>query len=341
MKQAISDLIEISRYAGGRVDYTQGGGGNTSVKDGDVMYIKASGFRLKDIDETTAYVPMNLPVIRDFINSITDGDSRDLEAENKKVTAEATMHAEGLAPLRPSVEVGFHSVLKKYVVHTHSVYANLLTCSVTGKEEAAKLFASADYGYIFMPYIDPGLTLSVSMKKALDGYRAENGRDAEVIFMQNHGLVVNADTAERVMAIHEDANGRIAAHFNLTPVKEVVLEERKEGVYASKTPYITHYLENHKFDKVLLDEFPLYPDQLVYLNNVIAFAPEKLKVEGGTVVYATNLKEATTLEETLFAYLFVLTTLRDKGYAVSTMSEKDVYFINHWEAEKYRRSLSK
>ena len=32
---------------------------------------------------------------------------------------------------------------------------------------------------------------------------------------------------------------------------------------------------------------------------------------------------------------------KKNGIEISTMSEKDVYFINNWEAEKYRRSLSK
>ena len=35
MKQTIKDLIDISYYAGSRADYTQGGGGNTSVKNNE------------------------------------------------------------------------------------------------------------------------------------------------------------------------------------------------------------------------------------------------------------------------------------------------------------------
>ena len=37
------NLIKISQYAGERADYTQGGGGNTSVKSDDArfMFIKA------------------------------------------------------------------------------------------------------------------------------------------------------------------------------------------------------------------------------------------------------------------------------------------------------------
>ncbi|MBQ9481188.1 MAG: class II aldolase [Clostridia bacterium] len=342
MNKAVKDLIEISQYAGRRVDYTQGGGGNTSVKDGGVMYIKASGFRLKDIDENTAYVPMDLEKIRNFFDKVDLSDGKDHEAENKAVTAEATLKREGLAPLRPSVEVGFHSVLKKYVIHTHSVYANLLTCAVRGKELAEKIFAGADFDYIFMPYIDPGFTLSVKMKEAVSAYEKATGRYPEVIFMQNHGLVVSADTIERVKAVNEEVNIKIAAFFAIKDgVDAVCLKEEGEGKYLSQTPLIGKFVKENGLTKALLDEYPLYPDQLVYLNNVINFAPEKLVCDGESVRYNTNEKEATTLEETLFAYLFVISVLKKHGEEISTMSEKDVDFINNWEAEKYRRSLSK
>ena len=342
MNDAVKNLIEISQYAGTRADYTQGGGGNTSVKDGNVMYIKASGFKLKDIDEKTAYVPMNLNKIRDFITGVNLSDGKDYEAENKKVTAESVLEFEGIAKLRPSVEAGFHSVLKKYVIHTHSVYANLLTCAVKGKEIAEEIFAGATFGYIFMPYIDPGFTLSVKMKEAIDGYAAAEGKYPEVIFMQNHGLVVSADTAERAKAVNEEVNLKIAAYFGLKDeFRTVKLKSRGENEFFSETPLITSFVKDNPLTKSMLDEYPLYPDQLVYLNNVLAFSPEKMRAEGGTVVYSTNEKEAVTLEETLFAYLFVITTLKAKGLEISTMSEKDVNFINNWEAEKYRRSLSK
>ena len=47
MQKTIKDLIDISQYAGSRADYTQGGGGNTSVKnfDNGAMLIKASGYK--------------------------------------------------------------------------------------------------------------------------------------------------------------------------------------------------------------------------------------------------------------------------------------------------------
>jgi hypothetical protein len=113
------------------------------------------------------------------------------------------------------------------------------------------------------------------------------------------------------------------------------------GAYISSTPLVKEYLEKYGDFTEILEKYPLYPDQLVYLNNIINFNKEKLVVKDNSVVYYTALKEATTLEETLFAYLFVIKTLTEKGLEISVMNEKEVAFINGWEAEKYRRTLSK
>ena len=47
----ITELIEISKYYGGNKDYVIAGGGNTSFKDKDHIWIKASGYRLAELDE--------------------------------------------------------------------------------------------------------------------------------------------------------------------------------------------------------------------------------------------------------------------------------------------------
>ena len=177
MKQSILDLINISTYAGDRVDYTQGGGGNTSVKcDNGLMLIKASGFRLIDITENTGFVAVDCQKIKDYYSSVDLSVQKDYEKESAEVSKGSVVALEGLPVLRPSVEVGFHAILKKYVVHTHSVYANLITCAVKGESLAEKIFEGADYGYIFLPYINPGFTLTLKMKDAIKSYQEKTGK---------------------------------------------------------------------------------------------------------------------------------------------------------------------
>ncbi len=341
MNATIKELIEISQYAGNRADYTQGGGGNTSVKNAekDLMLIKASGYRLKDIDEKTAFVAVKKSAIANYYASVDTSVKKDYEKESAEVSKNSVVPIEGLPALRPSVEVGFHAVLKKYVIHTHSVYANILTCSQEGEKLAKEIFAGKDFGFIFLPYINPGFELTLAMKKAIDEYVENNGSYPEVIFMKNHGLVVNSDYLHRVIAVNTEVNEAIMARFKLADDFRAVSLKEENGGYVSKTPIVKEFVKKNGLDKAFLDKYPLYPDQLVYLNNILAHSPNTLVVNSGEVRYNTDIKQATTLEETLAAYLFVIETIRNAGLTVNTMSEKEVDFINNWEAEKYRRSV--
>ena len=341
MIKTIKDLIEISQYAGNRADYTQGGGGNTSVKNDDkgLMFIKASGYRLKDIDETTAFVAVDMKKISDYYASVDISVKKDYEKESAEVSKNSVVELDGIKVLRPSVEVGFHAILKKYVIHTHSVYANILTCSMEGEKIAEEIFVGKDYGFIFLPYINPGFELTLAMKQAIDAYVKTSGKYPEVIFMKNHGLVVNCDDIDRVKAVNTDVNETIRKRFGLKDDFRAVILDGKENSFVSETPIVCDFVGKNTLDKVFLDKYPLYPDQLVYLNNVLQFSPEKLVVKDGKVYYNTDIKQATTLEETLAAYLFVITAVKNAGLTISKMNDKEVYFINHWEAEKYRRSV--
>lgn len=341
MQQTIKDLINISQYAGSRADYTQGGGGNTSVKNSEngAMLIKASGYRLVDINENTAFVAVDKKKIKDYYESVDLSVKKDYEKESAEVSKNSVIAITGMATLRPSVEVGFHAILKKYVIHTHSVYANILTCSQEGEELAAKLFKDKDFGFIFLPYINPGFELTLAMKNKIDEYVNKTGRYPEVIFMKNHGLVVTGDYIDRVKAVNTDVNETIRKYFGLADdFRSVTLVETENG-FESYTALVKDFVKNNVLNKTLLDEIPLYPDQLVYLNNILAHSPQTLVVKDGRVYYNADIKQATTLEETLAAYLFVITAIKNAKLTVSTMNEKEVDFINNWEAEKYRRSV--
>ena len=341
MKNTIKDLIDISQYAGSRADYTQGGGGNTSVKncDNGMMLIKASGYRLVDINENTAFVAVDKNKIYDYYTSVDLSVEKDYEKESAEVSKNSVVPIPDMATLRPSVEVGFHAILKKYVIHTHSVYANILTCSQEGEQLAEKLFKDKDFGFIFLPYINPGFELTLAMMKKIDEYVKATGKYPEVIFMKNHGLVVTGDYKDRVMAVNTDVNETIREYFGLADnFRSVTLVPTETG-FKSETSLVNDFVKSNKLDKAMLDSIPLYPDQLVYLNNILAHSPDTLVVKDGGVYYNTDIKQATTLEETLAAYLFVVTTVKNANLTVSTMNEKEVYFINNWEAEKYRRSV--
>ena len=346
----MADFVMLSRIAGSRADYVQGGGGNTSVKlDGGLMAIKASGFCLKDIAENDGYALLNSDAICKFYRDNQPADFADTEKAGSECTKANIQAMEGIPQHRPSVEAGFHSILKTFVLHTHSVYANLAACAKEGKEIAAKAFADAPYSWGWVDYQDPGATLAFAIRDEMDRVEKETGKVPSVILMQNHGIIVHDDNAMSCLAVHADANVRIAACFGLTEnaFPQIQIKELAGGVYSAETPYLKARLTNCPYTQEQLLQEPLYPDQMVFLigtyfqdQDTIEDGQAVANTKNGELLMRMGAKKAQTMAETLTAVLFIMEQIQQAGYTVSTMSSAARSFIANWESEKYRRSLS-
>ncbi len=342
-------FVMLSGIAGSRADYVQGGGGNTSVKlrDGK-MAIKASGFCLKDIREDTAYAMLDGSALRSFYLEHQPEDFEDCEAAGAKCTKENILAVEGMPALRPSVEAGFHSLLKTYVLHTHSIYANLAACSADGRAVAEKALADAPYSWGWVDYQDPGARLAFAIRDEMDRVEKKTGKVPAVILMQNHGIIVHDDDAVSCLAIHADANVRIAAYYGLAEnaFPQTAIEELAGGVYRAATPALKNYLKNCPYTQEQMLYEPLYPDQMVFL--VGTYFQDKDSIEDGEAVADTKTGEllmrmsapkAQALTEVLTAVFFIMEQIKKNGGEVLTMSEAARSFIENWESEKYRKSL--
>lgn len=339
MTKGIEELIEISHYAAKDIAYIQGGGGNTSVKISDTqMAVKASGCKLSDMAALEGYVVVDYKKIRDHFN-VADSKAEDFEATSSKALQESMIEVEGLKVLRPSVEAGFHSLLKKHVIHTHSVYANILCCCKEGKTIAEKLFS--DRSYLWLPYVNPGAVLTSVIAKAIQAH----GEIPELIFMENHGVIVTADGASEAIDLHERVNNAIRASLELTEdFPEVAVEVLDDGTVASRSAYVKAFFTKEDRSLEMVRELVLYPDQLVYLNNSIYKkdgSPSDLVLDGNQLTYKISEKQARVNEETLVAYLYVIQSIEEKGLTLVSMSHDQQAFILGWESEAYRKSMLK
>lgn len=349
-EQRMEAFIKLSHIGGSRADYVQGGGGNTSVKlKNGQMAIKASGYCLKDIEMDNGFALLDGAALRRFYREHDPEDFDDCEAAGAQCTKENILQVEGLPALRPSVEAGFHSILKTYVLHTHSVFANLAACTVGGREVVQECFRYAPYTWGWVDYQDPGAKLAFAIRDELDRVEKETGRAPAVIIMQNHGIIVHDDDAVSCLAIHADANVRLAAHYGLAEnaFPRVTIDELAGGVYRASTPYLKEHLENCVYTQEQLLYEPLYPDQMVFL--VGTYFQNKEDIDEGQAVSSTKTGElllrmspqkAQALAEVLTAVFFVIEHVEKLGYKVSTMSDAARNFISNWESEKYRKSLN-
>ena len=115
---------------------------------------------------------------------------------------------------RPSVETSMHNCLEAaFVVHLHPTLVNGLMCSKDAAETCAKLFPDA----LYIPYTDPGYTLFKKVYDKIKEYRKGHGNDPKVIFLQNHGIFVGADTTKEIEDIYASVMSKLEGLVKSVP----------------------------------------------------------------------------------------------------------------------------
>src|SRR3954468_12887176 len=141
----LDDLRQMSARVGRNIALVQGAGGNSSVKQGDVLWVKASGAWLSDAEAQDVFVP-----------GVLSGARRALAAgEEKMPVAEGF----GAIKLRASIETALHALLPHPVVlHVHAVNTIAWSVRSDGAEELAARLDGLNWRSL--PYRRPGLPLS-------------------------------------------------------------------------------------------------------------------------------------------------------------------------------------
>jgi rhamnose utilization protein RhaD (predicted bifunctional aldolase and dehydrogenase) len=331
-------MVNISSYAGTRPDYVQGGGGNTSVKfDDTLMGIKASGYTLGEITPDQGYVTVDYPAIKAYYESVDAQAGKDFEKESLQVNLSNIRLLPGMENRRPSVEVGFHSFLSRCVIHTHSVYANVLCCSEEGQALAQKIFEGLGIGYLFVPYVDPGFKLTLTIRQAVMTYSEAHGAAPGLIFLENHGMIAHEDSDAAAIALHERANNAIREALRIAKYPTPRVQAAGQG-FVSATPYLKQTIDMLGADETYFHKLKLYPDQLVYIGDKMG---DSVRLTADGITYSMGEKEAQTVEETLLGVAFVLDAIHKAGLTLRQMRAEDADFIGNWESEKYRAKLIK
>ncbi len=363
----IDNLIAVSRKYGADSRFVIAGGGNTSYKDATCLWVKASGHALATIDEE-GFAVMDRVRLDAMATKTYPADATEREARVKEDLADANL----TRGRRPSVETSLHNCMNfSYVVHLHPTLVNGLMCSVTAEKRCAELFPDA----LYVSYTDPGYTLFKKVYDAIGQWKAQRGSEPQVIFLQNHGIFVAADTVAEIDAIYEDVMTKLEALVAPLPegetpvcdcVSEVLPAIRQilsRGGRGLKTLQVTK--------NALVDEFlanpkgvltPFSPDGIVYCkseyividsNDKAAEAEEKIEayvtrrghtpkvllIKGiGLVAVGDNAKNARVITEVFLDAMKVAFYARSFG-GEHGMEPAWIDFIDNWEVENYRRTV--
>lgn len=339
MTKELGELAYISTKIGEKPEYVQGGGGNTSVKiDEYVMAVKASGYKLSDVTITDAVAFVNYTEIKRFFRQA----EASTETAFNDFIRSVKIEKEGYKDLRPSIEAGFHALLRKYVIHTHSVYSNILNCCKQQRELVKEIFRGYN-NILIVDYASPGLELTISIYSTLEEFYTANNYYPEIIFLKNHGIIVNADTSEKALALHEEVTNTIREYFNLVDCYPTIRIEEINGRYLGKSDF--KKIDQKITIKEIIEAISkniIFPDQIVYFNAdeiqgvSTKFTLQEIKDD---LYYLTNYNEALTIEETIMAYAYIYYYVEKNNLKINNLSNQQVHYIMNMESEKYRKQL--
>lgn len=216
MKQ-IEDLIAISRKFGQDSRFVIAGGGNTSYKDENRLWVKASGHALATITED-GFAVLDRALLNEMGEKAYNEDTAIREEQVKNDLSVACITKDR----RPSVETSLHNCMGfAFVVHLHPTLVNGLMCSVNAEAACKEIFPNA----LYIEYTDPGYTLFKKVYDRIKAYKAEKGKEPQVIFLQNHGIFVGGDTTAEIEGIYSEVLGKLEAKVAALPEGDTDVSE--------------------------------------------------------------------------------------------------------------------
>ncbi|MBO4792870.1 MAG: class II aldolase [Clostridia bacterium] len=360
-KENLAALAAMSNRYGSDPAYVLAGGGNTSYKEKDVLFIKGSGTALATI-KAEEFVGID----REKLGAIWGKTYPEKESEREAAVL-ADMMASRLPgeTRRPSVETLLHDLFPySFVLHVHPATVNGLTCSKEGKKAAAELFPDA----VWIENSKPGYLLAALCRGRLAGSVSAGGGFPKIVFLENHGIFFAADTTGEIDVTVARVMKGIAGRLSELPdASDAPVDLKKAEEIAAKlaglcgeggTAFVKHIRQ-----RSLLGYDPLTgsltPDHIVYCKakpliirdgEDIASAFSAYRANNGykpKVVYCRGLgafclgnneREAEIAAEVFWDAVKITVYARSFG-GVSPMPRDLEDFIVNWEVESYRSKV--
>jgi len=370
----IQQLIEISQFYGRDSRFVIAGGGNTSYKNAEKIWVKASGSSLAAITEEGFAVldRAKLNLISDKVYS-TNAAEREEQVKNDLAGATITKGK------RPSVETSMHNVIDfAFVVHMHPTLVNGLMCAKNAQADLQKLFGAKT---LYIEYTDPGYVLFKKVEDAIKAFRAEDGAEPAVIWLQNHGIFVAANSIEEVKVLYtkvldtlekavkfpvpSEERATCSCTEQILPGIRMLLSKKGLKILkVRKNALVKHFYDTEEAQAKIAK--PFTPDAIVYcksnyifLNDeepeaVLAeaakqipaftakfgYQPKVILIKGiGLVAVGDNAAQCDIILD-VFEDAMKIAYYSESFGGPHPMTQAQIDFIDNWEVENYRRSVA-
>ncbi|MBQ9450679.1 MAG: SDR family NAD(P)-dependent oxidoreductase, partial [Bacteroidales bacterium] len=369
----IEALIAISQKYGADDRFVIAGGGNTSYKTADRLWVKASGHALATITED-GFAVLDRALLNPMGEKKYSADTAEREEQVKNDLAAACI----TKGRRPSVETSMHNCLEAaYIVHLHPTLVGGLMCAKDAEAKCAQLFPDA----LYIPYTDPGYTLFKKVYDKVAAYKKERGCEPQVIFLQNHGIFVGAGTTAEIEQVYDGILSTLEKEVRPVPQGEApvcdcisetipairqILSRGGRGLKTLKVTnnaLINSFIESKAAADAVLS--PFTPDGIVYCKSEYIYidapcdklvaqaekkieayvekrghTPKVLLIKGvGLVAVGDNAKNARIITDVFYDAMKIAWYAQSFG-GQHPMTKRQIEFIDNWEVENYRRKVA-
>jgi rhamnose utilization protein RhaD (predicted bifunctional aldolase and dehydrogenase)/NAD(P)-dependent dehydrogenase (short-subunit alcohol dehydrogenase family) len=375
MQEDLQELVNISRFYGQDKRYVIAGGGNTSMKTTDRIWIKASGSALSDITED-GFAKLDRGKLEKILKGEYAEDPFQREREIKDDLAEANFTTDR----RPSVETSLHDLINyRFVVHLHPTQVNGLMCSNDAMDHVSKLFGK---DALYIQYTDPGYILFKEVEKQLQKFHEKEGKDPAIILLQNHGIFVSADTTGEINKIYEEVFAKLGETVtrevpsgdlpvgdlsaDILPALRMMLSKGGEKTLRVRNNALVEHF-TASFDSYQKISKPFTPDIIVYCkSNYIysqakgrpeeiledlrtrietfeeefEYAPKLILIKGLGMVGVGDNAAGSDIILDVFEDMMKISWLSESFGGPHFLSPEDIRFIDTWEVENYRRKTA-
>ncbi|MBE0491985.1 MAG: class II aldolase/adducin family protein [Sulfurospirillum sp.] len=362
--------VYSSNLLGGDDTLVLHGGGNTSVKIDDILYVKGSGWDLASI-KPEGFAPVKLQTLQEMAKLATLSDT-DMVTQQKAAMLDPS------AP-NPSVEAILHALIPyKFVDHTHADAVITISNSKDGQKLIQELYPS----FLIVPYVMPGFILARKIYEMTQNF---DWHSCGGIILHHHGIFTFDDDAkisyEKMIKAVSSAeeflstNARlnipdlhVSNKFDLKGLKELISKEKdyEVSLHVNTSPLAKFYasqddLEEFATRGVLTPEHIIRTKRvpLIFKDNDISSKLEKYKAhykayfskfakeeiclnlapnyavvkDFGIIVFGKNEKEANIINDIIEHTMFAVLRA-DKLGGYKSISLKDSFDMEYWELEQ-------
>jgi len=337
------EFLKFSQNIGNNLDLVQGAGGNTSFKDGEILWVKASGCWLRDALRKEIFIPVIHKHRKDEMFNTSDF----LVAQNFQLD-------NSVESLRPSIETFLHLLMPhKYVVHLHSV--NIISNSILldGEQKLTNLLDGINWRWV--DYVRPGVPLAYSAQQVM-------ASNPDVLVLANHGVLFGAESIEKASILLDEIENRVKREIrsyefddNFNSVESLI---SNSDYYLSKNQSI-HSLAFDKTACFIASKGTLYPDHVVFLGagpmTVLSIKEFKVYLKDNyfgkiddkkNIIIVRNLgvfilKNLGEIEESMLHCLSNILLRTKSDDELRYLSEQEEAELVSWDAEKYRKSIQR